>query len=74
MRITAPAAEIIESSSSALQSAIKPLINLQKQLGGLSIIEHVEQKEQAFMVETAGFNLVQGCYYDKLATDHLRCL
>jgi EAL domain-containing protein (putative c-di-GMP-specific phosphodiesterase class I) len=74
LRITAPAAEIIESSNSAWHSAIKPLIDLQKQLGGLSIIEHVEQKEQVYIVETAGFNLVQGRYYDKLATDHLRCL
>jgi hypothetical protein len=34
----------------------------------------VEHKEQASMAKMIGFNLVQGRYYDHLATDHLRCL
>jgi EAL domain-containing protein (putative c-di-GMP-specific phosphodiesterase class I) len=52
-------------------SSLKELIDL---LGGQTVLQQVDEKEQAFIVSSVGFNLVQGRYYDLLAVDHLRCL
>lgn len=55
-------------------SALRALKDLQDLVGGQTILQQIDQKEQAFSVSAVGFNLVQGSYYDKLSIDHLRCL
>ncbi|MDD5271817.1 MAG: hypothetical protein PHU14_03770 [Methylovulum sp.] len=52
-------------------SSLKELVDL---VGGQTVLQQVDEKEQAFIVSSVGFNLVQGRYYDLLAVDHLRCL
>jgi len=55
-------------------SALNALKELQGLVGGKTILQQVDQKEQAFIASAVGFDLVQGSYYDKLSIDHLRCL
>lgn len=55
-------------------SALKSLQELMGLLGGQTVLQQVDGEEQAFIVSSMGFNLVQGRYYDLLALDHLRCL
>ncbi len=52
-------------------SSLKELLDL---VGGQTVLQQVDEKEQAFIVSTMGYKLVQGRYYDLLAVDHLRCL
>jgi len=52
-------------------SALKELIDL---VGGQTVLQQADEKEQAFIVSNMGFKLVQGRYYDRLSVDHLRCL
>ena len=52
-------------------SALKELVDL---LGGQTLLQQADEEEQAFIVSTMGFKLVQGRYYDRLSVDHLRCL
>jgi EAL domain-containing protein (putative c-di-GMP-specific phosphodiesterase class I) len=54
--------------------ALKALIKSQHLTGGQTVLQQVNEKEQANIAATAGSELVQGDYYDKLVTDHLRCL
>ncbi len=51
--------------------ALKELVDL---VGGQTVLQQVDEKEQAFIVKSMGFNWVQGRYYDLLSIDHLRCL
>jgi EAL domain-containing protein (putative c-di-GMP-specific phosphodiesterase class I) len=55
-------------------SALTSLKELQALVGGQTILQRVEQKEQALTPPSGGFDLVQGGYYDKVSVDHLRCL
>lgn len=52
-------------------SALTDLMNL---VGGQTVLQQVDEQEQAFIVANMNFNLVQGRYYDHLLVDHLRCL
>lgn len=76
LRVTVPLAEEISSESGNIiwPSALRALKELQDLSGGQTILQQVDRQDQAFIVSTVGFDLVQGNYYDKLATDHLRCL
>lgn len=74
LRISAPGAEPENDGSSVWGPALKSLLELQELHGGQTVIQQVEHKYQASIAATAGFNLVQGRYFDRLATDHLRCL
>ncbi len=74
LRITAPNIEMIQHSSNIWSSSLKALVELQYLTGGQTILEHVERKEQAHIATTTKFGLVQGDYYERLITDHLRCL
>ncbi len=74
LRISAPNVEMIKHSSNIWSPSLKALVELQYLIGGQTILEHVEQKEQAHIATTTGFGLVQGDYYERLITDHLRCL
>lgn len=74
LRISAPTREAIRELSAIWQSAIKTLVKSQKLNGGQTIVQQVEHKEQSNIATIANIELVQGGYYDRLATDHLRCL
>jgi len=76
LRVTVPLAEEISSESGTIiwPSALKALKELQDLSGGHTILQRVDRQDQAFIVSTVGFDLVQGNYYNKLATDQLRCL
>jgi EAL domain-containing protein (putative c-di-GMP-specific phosphodiesterase class I) len=75
LRISAPGAELEkDAGSSNWGQALKSLLAFQELHGGQTVMQQVEHEEHAAIAEAAGFNLVQGHYYDKLATDHLRCL
>ncbi|MBL8497837.1 EAL domain-containing protein [Nitrosomonas sp. JL21] len=74
LRITSPSPEMIQHSTSIWLSSLKGLIELQHLIGGQTILQHVNKKEQANIALTSGFGLVQGDYYERLITDHLRCL
>ena len=74
LRINAPAGEATRELSTIWQSAIKTLVKSQKLNGGQTILQQVEHKKQADITAIANPELVQGSYYDRLATDHLRCL
>jgi EAL domain-containing protein (putative c-di-GMP-specific phosphodiesterase class I) len=50
---------------------LKKLIELQNLAGGQTILQQVEQKEQADIAASAGFDLVQGDYYEKLVEKSL---
>jgi EAL domain-containing protein (putative c-di-GMP-specific phosphodiesterase class I) len=55
-------------------SALSSLKELVELVGGQSLLQNVDEKEQAFIVSSLNFGLVQGRYYDLQAVDHLRCL
>ena len=74
LRVSAPGTESAVGGEVTWPSALKSLAEMQSLIGGQIILQQVEQKEQAFIVSTVGFDLVQGSYFDKLSTDHLRCL
>ena len=74
LRINAPDAATIQHSNSNWLSTLGQLTELQNLIGGQTILQQVKQKNQADIAISARFNLVQGDYYDKLITDHLRCL
>ncbi|MGZ8236443.1 MAG: hypothetical protein ACXWTY_01035 [Methylobacter sp.] len=52
-------------------SSLKELVDL---VGGQTVLQQVDEKEQAFIVPTMDFKWVQGRYYDLVSIDHLRCL
>ncbi|SFD98207.1 EAL domain-containing protein [Nitrosomonas sp. Nm166] len=74
LRINAPHIETIRHSDAIWLSDLKKLTELQNLTGGQAILQQVNQKEQANIVASAGFELVQGDYHDRQFTDHLRCL
>lgn len=74
LRINAPDTETSQHSNINLLSALNSLTELQNLIGGQTILQQVKQKKQANIATSARFNLVQGDYYDRLVTDHLRCL
>ena len=74
LRMSALVSETIGESNTIWQSATKTLVKLQKLNGGQTIFQQVDNAEQANIAAIANIELVQGGYYDRLATDHLRCL
>ena len=74
LRISVPNAETGQYSSSNWLLTLNALTELQNLIGGQTILQQVNQKNQANIATSARFNLVQGDHYDKLVTDHLRCL
>ena len=74
LRISTPDIATIQHSNSNWLSTLGQLTELQNLIGGQTILQQVKQKNQADIAISARFNLVQGDYYDKLITDHLRCL
>lgn len=74
LRISAPNVEAGQHSNSNSPPTLNPLTEMQNLIGGQTILQQVKQKYQANIADSARFNLVQGDYYDKLVTDHLRCL
>ena len=74
LRISAPDTATIQYSNSNWLLTLNALTELQRLIGGQTILQQVKQKNQADIAISARFNLVQGDYYDKLITDHLRCL
>ncbi len=66
--IDSPDAEVV------WPSALSALKDLQGLVGGQTILQQVNRKQQAFIAPTAGFDLVQGLYFDKLSEDYLRCM
>lgn len=74
LRMSAPDTAAIQHSNSNWLSALGQLAELQNLIGGQTILQQVKQKNQADIAISARFNLIQGDYYDKLITDHLRCL
>ncbi len=73
LRINAPNIETSQHSD-VWPSDLKKLIELQNLAGGQTILQQIEQKKQANIAASAGFDLVQGDYYEKLVTDPLECL
>ncbi len=69
-----PNTETSQHSDSNWLSTLSALTELQNLIGAQIFLQQVEQKNQANIAASARFNLVQGDYYDKLVTDHLRCL
>lgn len=55
-------------------SNLHELKTLLDKSGGKTIMRHIHKKEHALIALNAGFDLVEGNYYDALATDSLRCL
>ncbi len=74
LRINAPDTETSQHSNINLLSALNSLTEQQNLIGGQTILQQVKQKKQADIATSVRFNLAQGDYYDKLVTDHLRCL
>lgn len=74
LRITSPSPEMIQDPTSIWLSSLTGLIELQHLIGGKTILQHVSKKEQATLSLACGPGLVQGDYYERLVTDHLRCL
>ena len=74
LRISAPDTATIQYSNSNWLLTLNALTELQRLIGGQTILQQVKQKNQADIAISARFNLAQGDYYDKLITDHLRCL
>lgn len=74
LRISAPDTATIQYSKSNWLLTLNALTELQRLIGGQTILQQVKQKNQADIAISARFNLAQGDYYDKLVTDHLRCL
>jgi len=68
LRINAPNIEISQHSD-VWPSDLKKLIELQNLAGGQTILQQIEQKKQANIAASAGFDLVQGDYYEKLVTE-----
>ncbi len=74
LRINAPDKQVNNFSPEAWLKTVKSLQQNQVTHDGQIIFERVTDREQANLVDSAKINLVQGDYYDKLETDHLRCL
>ncbi len=75
LRVNVPNANTANANNEVTwPSALNALKELQHLVGGQTILQQVDQKDQVFIASAAGFDLVQGSYYDKLSVDHLRCL
>lgn len=69
LRINTPNIETIRHSNAIWPADLKKLIELQKLAGGQTILQQIEQKEQVDIAVSAGFDWVQGNYYEKLITE-----
>lgn len=65
LRIHAPNTEIRRHSNANWPAIFKPLIELHHLSGGQTILQQIEDKEQANIAASAGVELVQGDYYEK---------
>lgn len=74
LRINAPDNKSNDSSPETWLKAVKTLQQNQSTYNGQIVLERVVDKEQVNWLDLAKVNLVQGEYYDKLETDHFRCL
>ncbi len=74
LRINAPDNKVNNFSPEVWLKTATSLRQNQDAHDGQIIFERVAHKEQADLVESTKISLVQGEYYDKLETDHLRCL
>ncbi len=64
LRINAPNLESGRNSNVIWPAIFKPLIELHSLKGGQTILQQVEQKEQADIAASSAFELVQGGYYE----------
>lgn len=62
------------NSESNWYNTLNNLKDLLDRVGGRTIMRHIHQKEQALVALNAGFDFIEGNYYDTLVTDDLRCL
>ncbi len=69
LRVNAP-----DTANRDTQAALGALRDLQGLVGGQTVLQQINRKEQAAIVSELGFELVQGSYYDKLSEDYLRCM
>lgn len=69
LRVNAP-----DTGNPDTKTALGALKDLQGLIGGQTILQQVNRKEQAVMASGVAFELVQGSYYDKLSEDYLRCM
>jgi len=75
LRINAPSIDKPTSSGDPFwPSALKSLAELQRLLGGQTLLQQVDHQEQAWIAPSIGIDLIQGQYCDKVVVDHLRCL
>lgn len=69
LRVNAP-----DTGNADTKAALGALKDLQGLVGGQTILQQVNRKEQAALASEVGVELVQGSYYDKLSEDYLRCM
>ncbi|MER2511948.1 MAG: hypothetical protein ABTQ25_05960 [Nitrosomonas ureae] len=74
LRVNAPNTATHQNSDISWSETLKPLTKLQNLHEGKTILQQVKNEKQADIAASVKFDLVQGDYYDKLITDHLRCL
>jgi EAL domain-containing protein (putative c-di-GMP-specific phosphodiesterase class I) len=75
IRVSAPRYEENSADYEVFESiSLKSLESLFALATGQAILQSVDKQEQALIADTLSCDLVQGIYYDKLATDYLRCL
>ncbi|SEG02914.1 hypothetical protein [Nitrosomonas ureae] len=74
LRVNAPNTETDQNSGVIWSETLNPLTELQNPHGGKTILQQVKNEKQADIAASVKFDLVQGDHYDKLITDHLRCL
>jgi EAL domain-containing protein (putative c-di-GMP-specific phosphodiesterase class I) len=69
LRVNAP-----DIGNSDAKTALGALRDLQGLVGGQTILQQVNRKEQAAIASEVELELIQGSYYDKLSEDYLRCM
>ena len=75
IRVSAPRYEDNTVEAEVFKStSFKALESLFALATGRTILQAVDKQEQALIADSLACDLVQGLYYDKLATDYLRCL
>lgn len=65
LRINVPTIETDQHADAIWLSDLKKLIELQKLVGGRTILQQIERREQMDIATSLGFDLVQGNYYEK---------
>ena len=71
LRVNAPTIETIQHLDTMWLSDLKKLIELQNAIGGQTVLQQVNQKEQADVATSIGFELVQGNYYLTQINDYV---